>query len=151
MSGRLEAKICLVTGTGGSMGRATALAFAREGASIVGCDVVAEPAQETVDMVRAAGGQMASLHPSRISDPNECERLVNGAGEELGGDHLSCVPGVERHLPTGRGQSGALFGARTGEGVELAVAEGDFGSAPRRSLCSGCSSGPGASHFCPSS
>jgi NAD(P)-dependent dehydrogenase (short-subunit alcohol dehydrogenase family) len=84
MSGRLEAKICLVTGTGGSMGRATALAFAREGASIVGCDVVAEPAQETVDMVRAAGGQMASLHPSRISDPNECERLVNFAINEFG-------------------------------------------------------------------
>jgi NAD(P)-dependent dehydrogenase (short-subunit alcohol dehydrogenase family) len=39
MSGRLAGKVCVVTGTGGSMGRATALMFAREGASVVGCDV----------------------------------------------------------------------------------------------------------------
>ena len=32
----------MITGTGGSMGRATALTFAREGASVVGCDVIAE-------------------------------------------------------------------------------------------------------------
>src|SRR6202521_4412454 len=84
MPGRLEGKVCLITGTGGSMGRASALRFAREGALIVGCDVIAEPAQETVDMVQAAGGQMVSLHPSRISDPAECVRLVDFAVSEFG-------------------------------------------------------------------
>ena len=44
MSGRLGGRVCVVTGTGGSMGRATALTFAREGASVVGCDVIVEPA-----------------------------------------------------------------------------------------------------------
>jgi NAD(P)-dependent dehydrogenase (short-subunit alcohol dehydrogenase family) len=44
MAGRLAGKVCVITGTGGSMGRATALTFAREGASVVGCDVTAEPA-----------------------------------------------------------------------------------------------------------
>jgi NAD(P)-dependent dehydrogenase (short-subunit alcohol dehydrogenase family) len=44
MAGRLAGKVCVITGTGGSMGRATALTFAREGASVVGCDVAAEPA-----------------------------------------------------------------------------------------------------------
>jgi NAD(P)-dependent dehydrogenase (short-subunit alcohol dehydrogenase family) len=83
MSGRLEGKVCVITGTGGSMGRATALTFAREGASVVGCDVIAEPAEETVEMVRAAGGQMVSLHPSRISDPAECARLVDLAVNEF--------------------------------------------------------------------
>jgi NAD(P)-dependent dehydrogenase (short-subunit alcohol dehydrogenase family) len=39
IKGRLAGKVCVITGTGGSMGRATALTFAREGASIVGCDV----------------------------------------------------------------------------------------------------------------
>ena len=39
MTGRLAGKVCVITGTGGSMGRATALLFAREGASVVGCDV----------------------------------------------------------------------------------------------------------------
>jgi NAD(P)-dependent dehydrogenase (short-subunit alcohol dehydrogenase family) len=84
MSGRLQEKVCVVTGTGGSMGRATALAFAREGASVVGCDVVAEPAEETLERVRAAGGRMVSLHPSRISDPDECARLVDFALSEFG-------------------------------------------------------------------
>jgi NAD(P)-dependent dehydrogenase (short-subunit alcohol dehydrogenase family) len=77
IAGRLSGKVCVVTGTGGSIGRATALTFAREGASIVGCDVIAEPAEETVEMVHAAGGQMMSLHPSRISNPAECARLVS--------------------------------------------------------------------------
>ena len=43
MVGRLAGKVCVITGTGGSMGRATALTFAREGASVVGCDVTVEP------------------------------------------------------------------------------------------------------------
>ena len=47
MSGRLSGKVCVVTGTGGSMGRATAVTFAREGALVVGCDVAVEPAEET--------------------------------------------------------------------------------------------------------
>jgi NAD(P)-dependent dehydrogenase (short-subunit alcohol dehydrogenase family) len=84
MAGRLEGRVCVITGTGGSMGRATALTFAREGALVVGCDVIAEPAQETVEMVHAAGGQMVSLHPSRITDPAECTRLVDLAVSEFG-------------------------------------------------------------------
>lgn len=84
MDGRLLGKVCIVTGTGGSMGRATALAFAREGASVVGCDVVVEPAAETVEMVQAAGGTMASLHPCQIDDPAECARLVQFALREFG-------------------------------------------------------------------
>ena len=37
--GRLENEVCLITGGGGSMGRAAAPWFAREGAYVVGCDV----------------------------------------------------------------------------------------------------------------
>ncbi|MFF4259093.1 SDR family NAD(P)-dependent oxidoreductase [Streptomyces sp. NPDC001663] len=84
MTGRLAGKVCVVTGTGGSMGRATALAFAREGALVVGCDVTVEPAEETVGLVRAAGGSMMSLQPCRLSDPAECARLVDVAVGEFG-------------------------------------------------------------------
>src|ERR1700722_19495667 len=84
MSVRLDGKVCVITGTGGSMGRATALAFAGEGASVVGCDVIAEPAQETVEMVHAAGGRMVSLHPMRITGAAECARLVDLAVNEFG-------------------------------------------------------------------
>jgi NAD(P)-dependent dehydrogenase (short-subunit alcohol dehydrogenase family) len=82
--GRLSGKVCVVTGTGGSMGRATALTFAREGASVVGCDVAVEPAEETVAMVETAGGVMTSLQPCILSDPAECTRLVDFAVSEFG-------------------------------------------------------------------
>ena len=84
MSGRLSGKVCVVTGTGGSMGRATALTFAREGALVVGCDVAVEPAEETLQTVRVAGGQMVSLQPCRLSDPTECAKLVELGVSEFG-------------------------------------------------------------------
>ena len=84
MAGRLAGKVCVITGTGGSMGRAAALTFAGEGASVVGCDVAAEPAAATVEMVHAAGGQMVSLHPCLLDDPADCARLVELAVTEFG-------------------------------------------------------------------
>jgi NAD(P)-dependent dehydrogenase (short-subunit alcohol dehydrogenase family) len=84
VAGRLFGKVCVVTGTGGSRGRATALAFASEGASVVGCDVAVEPAKETVELVRTAGGEMVSLQPCILSDPADCERLVDFAASEFG-------------------------------------------------------------------
>ena len=75
-SGRLSGKVCVITGTGGSMGGATALRFAREGASVVGCDVSVEAAAATVEMVRAAGGEMVSKQPCRLDDPADCETLI---------------------------------------------------------------------------
>lgn len=84
MPGRLEGQVCVVTGTGGGLGRATALTFAREGALVVGCDVAIEPAEETVKLVHSAGGEMVSLQPCLLSDPAECERLVALAVSEFG-------------------------------------------------------------------
>jgi NAD(P)-dependent dehydrogenase (short-subunit alcohol dehydrogenase family) len=75
--GRLSGKVCVVTGTGGSMGRATALAFAAEGASVVGCDVAVEPAQATVEAVQATGGEMVSMQPCHLTEPGDCRALVD--------------------------------------------------------------------------
>jgi hypothetical protein len=66
------------------MGRATALTFAREGASIVGCDVTVEAAEATVEMVHVAGGEMVSLHPCRLTDPADCVKLVELAVRAFG-------------------------------------------------------------------
>jgi NAD(P)-dependent dehydrogenase (short-subunit alcohol dehydrogenase family) len=77
MTGRLEGKICIITGTGGAIGRASALAFAREGACVVGCDKDAASAEETLLQVHALGGEMISLHPCDLTDRNECARLVD--------------------------------------------------------------------------
>jgi len=84
MSGRLSGKVCIVTGTGGSVGRASALAFAREGASVVGCDVTVAAAEATADMVRGQGGTMISLQPCHLTEPSECRALVDLAVKTYG-------------------------------------------------------------------
>jgi NAD(P)-dependent dehydrogenase (short-subunit alcohol dehydrogenase family) len=84
MPGRLSEKVCVVTGTGGAMGRATALTFAREGARLVGCDVAVEPADETVELVREAGGEMVSVQPCLLDDPGECAKLIDLAIQTFG-------------------------------------------------------------------
>ena len=84
MSGRLSGKVCVITGTGGSMGRAAALTFAREGASIVGCDVNVDAAESTVELVRSQGGTMVSLQPCYLTKPSECQALVDFAVREYG-------------------------------------------------------------------
>jgi meso-butanediol dehydrogenase / (S,S)-butanediol dehydrogenase / diacetyl reductase len=65
--GRLDGKVALISGTGRGMGRTAALEFAREGARVVGCDLAVEAAEETVAMVRDAGGEMVSLAPVDLS------------------------------------------------------------------------------------
>jgi NAD(P)-dependent dehydrogenase (short-subunit alcohol dehydrogenase family) len=84
MSGRLSGKVCIVTGTGGSVGRAAALAFSREGASVVGCDVTVATAEATAEMVRAQGGTMTSLQPCHLTEPAECRTLVDFAVRAYG-------------------------------------------------------------------
>src|SRR5258708_20818224 len=70
---RLSGKVCVITGTGGSIGRAAAVAFAREAASVVGCDVSVAAAEATADVVRAQGGTMTSLQPRHLTEPSECQ------------------------------------------------------------------------------
>lgn len=76
MTGRLEGKICIITGTGGAIGRALALRFAAEGAKVIGCDVAIAEAQKTCDMVVEAGGEMISVQPCELTSEAECKSLV---------------------------------------------------------------------------
>ncbi|QLC26493.1 SDR family oxidoreductase [Parasphingopyxis algicola] len=82
---RFAGKTCIVTGSGGSIGRATALRLAAEGANIVGCDVVAEGAAETVRLVEEAGGAILSVHPADLTEKAQCERVVGEALDRFGG------------------------------------------------------------------
>jgi NAD(P)-dependent dehydrogenase (short-subunit alcohol dehydrogenase family) len=81
MAGMLDGKSALITGAGGGIGRATALAFAREGARVAAADFVDEAARETVGLVNAAGGQAISLSGdvSREADVREMIAAVVGA------------------------------------------------------------------------
>jgi NAD(P)-dependent dehydrogenase (short-subunit alcohol dehydrogenase family) len=84
MAERLKGKTCIVTGSGGSIGRATALMFAQEGANIVGCDVNAEDAAETVAITKAAGGNMISFHPCDLTVRENSAKLIQLASETFG-------------------------------------------------------------------
>src|SRR5438045_9691796 len=61
MTGIVEGKIALVTGGGGGIGRAAALALAREGARVAVADFAAAAARDTVAQINAAGGQAITL------------------------------------------------------------------------------------------
>ena len=76
MPGRLEQKICIITGTGSGMGRAAAFAFAREGARVIGCDINPATAEATLAAVREAGGDMISVQPCNLSVRADVDRLV---------------------------------------------------------------------------
>lgn len=85
MSKRLENKIAVITGTAGGQGRAAALLFASEGCKIVGCDLKVEEAQETVKMVKDAGGEMVSLQPCNLTQQEQVKALIDLAVGTYGG------------------------------------------------------------------
>lgn len=61
MAGGLEGKVALVTGGASGIGRATALAFARERAKLIIADMNEEGAQQTVHMITENGGEATAL------------------------------------------------------------------------------------------
>jgi NAD(P)-dependent dehydrogenase (short-subunit alcohol dehydrogenase family) len=84
MSNRLSGKVCIVTGTGGGIGRKAALTFAREGALVVARGLYVDDAEATVAAVRAAGGTMVSMQPCDLTKPAECQALVDFAVRTFG-------------------------------------------------------------------
>jgi 3-oxoacyl-[acyl-carrier protein] reductase len=80
---RLEGKVAVITGAGRGIGRATAVLFAQEGASVVVNDVDPEPAEETAQAVKEAGAE------SLVSTDNtvnlaEARRLMDSAVGQFG-------------------------------------------------------------------
>jgi hypothetical protein len=85
-SGRLTGKRAIITGGDSGIGRAVAIAFAREGADVLISYLEAEEqdAQETARWVREAGRTCVTA-PGDIQDEKHCEQLVQRAVDELGG------------------------------------------------------------------
>ena len=76
--GQLDGKVALITGAGSGIGRASALVFAREGATVVVADVDAAGGAETVRLVESAGGR-ALFVKTDVSQASEVEALVQAS------------------------------------------------------------------------
>ncbi|GAF43867.1 SDR family NAD(P)-dependent oxidoreductase [Rhodococcus wratislaviensis] len=82
--GTLDGKVALVSGSGRGIGREIALKLASEGAAVVVNDLDPEPATQTEQDIKAAGGQAVACVGS-VSDDGFAERFVNTAVESFGG------------------------------------------------------------------
>lgn len=80
---RLGGKAAVVTGAGSGIGRATAQCFAREGASVVIADWNPAGGQETVDLIRSAGGE-AMFAETDVSRADQVARMVQTALSSYG-------------------------------------------------------------------
>jgi NAD(P)-dependent dehydrogenase (short-subunit alcohol dehydrogenase family) len=85
LSGRLEGKIAVVTGTGSGIGQGCALMFARHGAQVMGCDINAAAAQASVELARAEGLALESFHPCDLTVESQVQELMQRAAERFGG------------------------------------------------------------------
>lgn len=83
----LEGKVAIVTGSGSGLGKASAVALAAEGASVVVSDVDETGGEATVSQIRAAGGN-ASFVRADVADEAQCAALVAAAVETYGGLHV---------------------------------------------------------------
>jgi NAD(P)-dependent dehydrogenase (short-subunit alcohol dehydrogenase family) len=85
-SGRLMGRKALITGGDSGIGRAAAIAFAREGADVAINYLSAEEedAKEVVELIKAEGRKAAAI-PGDIKDEAFCKQLVERAVKELGG------------------------------------------------------------------
>jgi len=89
-----EGRVAIVTGAANGIGRATALAFAREGASVVVADV--DSAGEAVAREIEAAGAAAIFVPTDVSNADQMQRLVAGAEERFARlDYLFNNAGIE--------------------------------------------------------
>ncbi len=79
----LDGKVCVITGSGGGIGKATAVEMARQGAKVVVSDVNDENGNGTVEEIRATGGEATYKHAD-MSAADEIGALMQHAADTFG-------------------------------------------------------------------
>jgi NAD(P)-dependent dehydrogenase (short-subunit alcohol dehydrogenase family) len=101
MAGQFTGKVALVTGAGSGIGRATALAFAREGARVVVSDVASAGGEETIRLIKDAAGE-ATFIATDVAKADEVEQLIQRVVESYGRlDYAHNNAGIARGGPRG--------------------------------------------------
>jgi NAD(P)-dependent dehydrogenase (short-subunit alcohol dehydrogenase family) len=77
-------KVAIVTGAGSGIGRATALALSKAGATLIVADMNQEGGAETLDLIKHSGGESALVHVD-VRQRGDLERMVQTAEETFGG------------------------------------------------------------------
>ena len=80
---RLQDKVAVITGANSGVGEATALAFAKEGATVVISARRVEPLNAVADKIRSFNGKVLAV-PTDISDRKACDNLINEAIKAFG-------------------------------------------------------------------
>ena len=88
MAALLEGKSAIITGAGSGIGRAAAIVFAREGARVIVADVAEQGGRETVEMIRAKGGE-AQFQRCDVARGNDVDALIAVAVKAYG--RLDCA------------------------------------------------------------
>lgn len=84
MGNRVDGKVCIVTGSGSGMGRASALEMARQGGRVVVTDINGGSGQETVDLIKGEGGEAVFI-ACDLRKPEAIRSLMDEAAARFGG------------------------------------------------------------------
>jgi NAD(P)-dependent dehydrogenase (short-subunit alcohol dehydrogenase family) len=110
-TGRLRGRKALITGADSGIGRATAIAYAREGADLVLNYLPSEAAdaKEVIELIKAEGRKVVAL-PGDLDSEEFCQELIDKTVEELGGiDILANIAGKQVAVKDIRDISTATF------------------------------------------
>ena len=88
MAGQLEGKVSLITGGGSGIGKASALAFAREGSKVVVADVNVDGGEQTVRLIQDTGGE-ATFVRADVANSSDVSAMVSHAVQTY--NRLDCA------------------------------------------------------------